>query len=400
MTAVDGFCDPRYELVRQVFRENFERRGDVGAAVAVYEHGEPVVDLWGGIADPRTQRPWERDTLVTLYSTTKGIAAATFALAHSRGLVDFEAPVKEYWPEFAQAGKGEVTVRQLLAHQAGLCAVAGRLTPAVVGDAARLAEVLAAERPAWRPGDHHGYHVLSLGWYQSAILRRADPRGRSLGEIFRDEIAGPLDLDIHIGLPDTVGDERIARVSSAPVAKLLDPRTLPRRMLVEFLNPRSLTSRAFTNPRLGGLGQLASRPWRSMEVPSGTGMGTARSIARLYGDLALGGERVGWTPATFDEVIAPDRPPLRSRIDRVLKVEASYSLGFIRPMPRLGFGGDARSFGHPGAGGSFGFADVANGIGFAYTPNLLGHYLDNDPRERALRKAVAACAAAPALAAA
>ena len=199
--AIDGTVVPGWERVRQAFIENFERRGEVGAACAIYRDGEKVVDLWGGVRDRATGAPWQQDTMVLVFSTTKGMAALVMALAHSRGWLDYEERVATYWPEFAQAGKEGITVRQLLAHQAGLFGFDERVDRAVIADLDRLAGIMARQHPAWPAGERQAYHAISLGFYEGEIIRRVDPRHRTLGEVFADEIAAPLGLDFYIRLP-------------------------------------------------------------------------------------------------------------------------------------------------------------------------------------------------------
>jgi CubicO group peptidase (beta-lactamase class C family) len=384
---VHGDCDEGFGAVADEFARNFRDRGEVGAACAVYRDGRKVVDLWGGFAHARHKLPWEDDTLVMMFSTTKGVSATALAVAQARGLLDYDAPVASYWPEFAEHGKGEITVRQLLAHQAGLPAIAARLSPRVIGDSERLAAALAAERPAWKPGTRHGYHMLSLGWYEGELLRRVDPRGRTLGRFFQDELARPLGLEFYIGLPRDIPERRVARLESFSYAQLLRADTIPRRMLAALAWPTSITARTVRNPRLRRPADLGLPDYRVLEVPAGGGIGQVRSVARLYADLATGGRALGLDERTFAELTAPVRPPTRGSFDMVLKVESAYALGYIRPVPRHRFGSGERAFGHPGAGGSFAFADPDARLAFAYAPNKLGFHLVDDPRELALRTA-------------
>ena len=201
--------------MREAFAENFARRGELGGACCVYHHGEKVVDLWGGIRNKQTGEPWERDTMVVVHSATKGLAAMTLALAHSRGWLDYEERVATYWPEFAQQGKEKITVRQLLAHQAGLFAFDEPVDRSVVADLDRLAVVLARQKPAWEPGTRQAYHGLTLGFYEGELLRRVDPRHRSLGQFFQDEIATPLGEDVYIRLPEEIPNARLATLVAA-----------------------------------------------------------------------------------------------------------------------------------------------------------------------------------------
>ncbi|MFZ0043904.1 MAG: serine hydrolase domain-containing protein [Solirubrobacteraceae bacterium] len=389
---IHGFVAPGFETVREEFEANFRRRGDLGAACAVYLHGQPVVDLWGGHRDVAGHEPWLRDTLVMVYSTSKGLAAMTIALANSRGWLDYDELVASYWPEFAENGKGEITVRQLLSHQAGLCAIDEPLDANRLGNLDGLADLLASQRPAWEPGTRQGYHALSLGWYEGELIRRVDPERRSLGTFFAQEIADALGIEFYFGLPPEVEDKRVACIKgSGVIGALLHPRGMPPAMLAAFLRPSSLTSRVFANPKLRQTSDLDAPEYRAVEVPAGAGIGQVRGIAKAYGELANGGGELGVSASTFAELTAPPRPPSASKRDLVLMVDASCSLGFARPSENFQFGSSARALGHPGAGGSFGFADPDVELGFAYAPNRLGHHLRDDPREKALRDAVYVC---------
>jgi CubicO group peptidase (beta-lactamase class C family) len=389
---IGGVVADGFEPVRTEFEANFRRRGELGAACAAYYRGALVVDLWGGCREAGRDAPWQEDTLVLMYSTSKGVAAIAVALAHSRGWLEFDAPVASYWPEFAQSGKERVTVRQLLAHQAGLCAIDDPLTAARLGDLDGLAEVLARQRPAWKPGTRQGYHALSLGWYEGELIRRVDPQHRSLGRLFADEVAGPLGLEFYFGLPPGIPSDRVASIKGGGVVDaLLHPRGMPAPMLAAFLHRSSLTSRVFGNPKLRSTAGLDAPEYRAVENPAGGGIGLVRSVAKAYSELATGGRALGLSPATLAELTALPRPPSAVSRDQVLLTDASFSLGFARPGPGFRFGSSERAFGHPGAGGSFGFADPDLGLGFAYAPNRLGHHLRNDPRERALRDTLYGC---------
>jgi CubicO group peptidase (beta-lactamase class C family) len=389
---IGGVVADGFEPVQAEFEANFKRRGELGAACAAYLGGAPVVDLWGGYTDYRRSAPWVEDTLVLVYSTSKGLAATAVALAHSRGWLEFDAPVAAYWPEFAQNGKEQVTVRQLLAHQAGLCAIDEPLTAATLSDHDRLAAVLAAQRPAWKPGTRQGYHALSLGWYEGELILRIDPEHRSLGRFFAEEVAQPLGLEFYFGLPPDIPPERVAPIKGGGILDaLLHPRGMPAAMLAAFMRPSSLTSRVFANPKLRSTAGLDAPEYRAVEIPAGGGIGLVRSVAKAYGELAMGGRTLGLSAATFAELTAPPRPPSEVARDQVLQTEASFALGFARPSPRFQFGSSARAFGHPGAGGSFAFADPDLELSFAYAPNRLGHHLRDDPREKALRDALYRC---------
>jgi CubicO group peptidase (beta-lactamase class C family) len=390
--VIDGYVAPGFEAVREEFRANFTQRGELGAAVAAYVGGSKVVDLWGGYRDASRQDRWDEDTLVLVYSTSKGMAAIAMAVAASRGLFDYDATVASYWPEFAQNGKASITVRQLLAHQAGLSGIDAPLDARVLADLDGLGAILAAQKPAWEPGARQGYHALTIGWYESALLRRVDPAGRSLGQFFADEVVAPLGLEFYFGLPSDVAPERVARIKGASIPSMLTSLgAMPPRMMAAFLRRGSHTARAFMNPRMRGPADLDRPEYRAVEIPAGGGIGQVRSIARAYSDMAAGGAEVGVSAEVFEQLVAPPRPPSRGLRDLVLWVPSAYSLGFVRPSGEFRFGRGERSFGHPGAGGSFGFADPEAEVGFAYAPNRLGHHLRDDPREKPLRDALYAC---------
>lgn len=380
-----------YGRVADAFRKNLASGAEVGAAVAVYRDGAKVVDLWGGYRDGIAKTPWQSDTMVNMFSTTKGVTALTFAVAVSRGMLSYDAKVAEYWPEFAQAGKGDVTVRQLLAHQAGLPALTPAPVLADVADPGRLAPMLAAQAPAWPVGTRHGYHAITLGWYQSELIRRTDPAGRTVGRFLAEEIAGPLGLDLHIGLPRDIDRSRIAQLHQWKRPEtLLHLKEMPAGFVLAALNPVGLSARATNVPS-------DVKPWdgdynrdevRCVEMPSSNGIGTARAVAELYGTAAAGGERIGLTPDVLSALTAPATAPSRGLRDRVLNVDLQFSLGFSKPLPTAHFGSSDKAFGTPGFGGSFGFADPDTGVGFGYVMNKLGFHLYSDPRELALRQAV------------
>jgi len=238
---VDGRVAPGFEEVRAEFEQNFAERGEIGAAVAAYWKGERVVDLWGGQRTPDGDAPWERDTMVVVMSTTKGLASMTLVLANSRGWLDYDAPVTRYWPEFAQHGKGAVTVRQLIGHEAGLVLLDETLTREKLLDLDYVACVLARQKPAWRPGSRHGYHAMTLGLYMQELMRRVDPAHRTIGRFFHEEIAEPLRLEFYIGLPPTIPDERLARVQ--PLSRWGGVKALrytPPAVTLKMIRPGSL----------------------------------------------------------------------------------------------------------------------------------------------------------------
>jgi CubicO group peptidase (beta-lactamase class C family) len=390
---VEGEIAPGFESVADVFRENFRKRGELGAALAVYRGDRCLVDIWGGIANYRTGAPWQRDTVVPVFSTTKGLAGLTLALAHARGLLDYEERVAKYWPQFAQAGKEAITVRQLLAHQAGLVVLDVPMTLEVLADPDRRDAGLASQRPNWTPGERHGYHAGTIGLYQAALLRRCDARGRGVRDYFAEEIARPLGLELWIGRPRELRDERVARMRFVPPLSLPG---MPLRMALSFVNPRSFLARAAATSGVR-FGDFGSDAFWQVEQPSGLGLGEVRAIARVYADFAAGSPVLGVGPATRAALEQPAVAPRGGELDLVVHAETRFSLGFMKPCATLRFGRSDRPYGMAGAGGSFGFADPDFGFGYAYAPNRIGLKLADDPRERALREAVYRCLGAQVL---
>ncbi|OBK73381.1 serine hydrolase domain-containing protein [Mycobacterium sp. 1164985.4] len=387
---VGGDVDEGYGKVADVFRQNMTSGREVGAAVAVYRDGKKVVDPWGGYRNGITKEPWQEDTIVTVFSGTKGVSALVVAIAASRCLIFYDAKVADYWPEFAQGGKDAITVRQLMSHQAGLPAIRPPLTLEELVDPSKMSAKLASQVTAWEPGTRHGYHVITLGWYAGEIIRRADPAGRSLGRFFAEEIAEPLGLDFYIGLPDSVNRERVAYLHAWTFAQmLLHLSNYPPRFLVAVVNPFSLEGRSVTLAKgLNSPGVLNRDEFRVMEMPANNGTGTARSVAKLYGSAATGGSEIGLTASVLDALAEVPAPPPAGSRDAILHTDTLFSLGFSKPFPELVFGSSDKAFGTPGAGGSFGFADPETGIGFAYVMNKMGFHPWSDPRELALRNAL------------
>ena len=383
-----GHVSPGFEAVREAFAENFARRRELGGACCAYVRGEKVVDLWGGIRNKQTGEPWEQDTMVVIHSATKGLAAMTLAIAHSRGWLDYDERVCAYWPEFAQQGKERITVRQLLAHQAGLFALNDPVDASTVADLDRLAVVLARQKPAWEPGTRQAYHALDLGFYESELLRRMDPQHRSLGKFFQDEVASLLAEDLYIRLPEAFPNSRLATLGGSRPGLIALLRGFGLRLTLEVMNSRSNINRALNvNPGTGIYLDAQRIYARNLEVPSGNRVGTARAIAHAYSVFAAGGRELGLRKETLDLLAAPAVPPARGFYDECLKGEVRFSLGFMKPSPVLPFGG-AASFGSPGAGGAMGYADPAAGVGYGYVTSQMGTRLSGDPRDVALRDAL------------
>jgi CubicO group peptidase (beta-lactamase class C family) len=379
---IRGRCDARFERVREVFAENFRTRDEVGAAVAVAIDGQLVVDLWAGHHDRERTRAWQPDTLVNVYSTTKGVTALAAHRLVDEGKLDLDAPVAKYWPEFAQAGKGALPVRWLLSHRAGLPAVRKLLPNEALYDWEAMTSALAAETPWWTPGTAHGYHAVTFGWLVGEVVRRI--AGKSLGAYVRDSFAQPLGLDFHIGL----AEREHARVADILQQVPPDPTGEAAQLFARSIaDPEGVTARAFANPPSMLLGPNLPA-WRSAEIPGANGHGTARALATLYGRVALGD----------GSVISPDaiercRTEQSHGDDLVLGVRTRFGLGFMLRQESHAGGRclGAGAFGHPGAGGSLAFADPEQRLGFGYVMNRMGPRILLDDRAIALVEALNGC---------
>jgi CubicO group peptidase (beta-lactamase class C family) len=378
---VHGTCAEGFEPVRDAFAANFVDPGEIGAAVSVVRGGRTVVDLWGGLADAHTDRAWERDTPVLVYSTTKGPTAVCALLLWERGLLDIDAPVADVWPEFAAAGKGAVTTRHLLTHQAGLPVFDEPIAFTECHDADLVAARLAAQTPHWEPGTTHGYHPLTFGWLVGEVIRRVS--GRSVGTMLAEEVTVPLGLDLWIGLPPE-REVSVARLAPGrfDLAGMRpdDPGLV---FAAAILDVESLTFRAFSNPP----GQFDVESFNAPELhqaewPAANGIATACALARMYGELA---EDRLLSATTLDEA---SRQQVAGP-DRVLAVDTAFGLGFSLESVMTAHA--PGSFGHEGAGGSVAFADRAYGLGFAYVMNQLTASLGADRRSRRLVEAVYSC---------
>lgn len=383
MTELQGSCDARFEKLRGAFAQSFERpdKQEVGAAVAVWRGGKLVADLWGGFADAAKTKPWARDTIANVYSTTKGMTALCALRLAERGALDLDAPVARYWPEFAASGKATIPVRWLLTHQAGLAAVREKLPDEALFNPRVVCEALAAQAPWWEPGTQHGYHAVTFGHLVGEVVRRVD--GRTLGNYFREELAQPLGLDFHVGVPESAL-ARCAEMIPTPVAPG------EKDALATFATEgggASVTAFAFNNPRQRR-GTVNSEAWRRAELPAANGHSDARSLAKVYGILAAGGAHEGV------QVLSPEWTQ-RARTEQVFGKDAvlmgmptRFGLGFMLRHDLLPLGPNKNSFGHPGAGGSIAFADPDAGIGFAYVMNQMQAGVAGDPRGYRLIKAV------------
>lgn len=356
------------DSIRRAFDENFASRGEIGASVSIWQAGREVVTLAGGFCERDRARDWTADTPALIWSATKGAAAACVLHALDAAGIGLDEAVAEWWPEFAQAGKGSVTIAQLLSHRAGLSGLNAKVS---VLDYDAVVAALAAQGPLWPPGQGHGYHTRTFGFLEDELLRRTQPPGVTLGRYWREHFAGPLGLDVWIGLPDEL-HSRVA--TTYPARTSPSNLTPPDPLYVALAEPGSLARRSFASPTgLHSVSSMMTAEARRAELPAFGGIGTARGLAKFYAGLAAP-EDARFLPATRTAMWTP----LVSGMDRVLCTETSFSAGFmLDPRDALGaklrqtFGPAVSAFGHPGAGGVHAFADPENQIGFAYVMNQL-----------------------------
>jgi CubicO group peptidase (beta-lactamase class C family) len=364
------------EKLKPLFDENFSRFDELGAAVSVWQHGKPIVELYGGFREAKREQPWTADTIVLFWSATKGLGSACLLHALQERAIGLARRVAEFWPEFAQNGKSEITIRELISHRAGLSALDEQTD---VLDYSAVIAALEKQSPLWPPGTAHGYHARTFGFLVDELTRRI--AGQRVSEYWRSTFAEPLALDIWIGLPAAEQD-RAATIYAAKAGGEQKPADFYR----ELMTPGTLVRKTFTSPTgLHSIAAMNTRENRATNIVSFSGIGSASSLAKFYGMLANGGVLEGqryFSP----ETIALMTTTLTSGIDCILQIPTSFSAGFMKDSPGASpriFGPSASAFGHPGAGGSNAFADPENGISFAYVMNQMEQSLL--PNEKSLR---------------
>jgi CubicO group peptidase (beta-lactamase class C family) len=371
---ITGHVETGFEAVAEAFAHNFQSYGEVGAACAVYQGGRPLVELWGGLADTESQRPWQEDTIVLVFSAAKGPTATCIHCLVDQDLLDIDVPISRYWPEFGCNGKEGITTRMVLTHRAGLAAVEGELTLEEVLAWDPVIAAIAAQSPNWEPGTRHGYHARSFGWILGELIRRVT--GMSPGQYLQNTIAQPLGMRYWVGLPE---------VELANCARLVPPEG-GSDAVAKLLGADSLTARVMSGPSgLFAYNEMWNRPdILTAEMPSSNGVGDARSLARFY-DALLHPPPGVTLPGR--EQLARARELHSSGADAVIFQETCFGLGFGL-QPSLAPGAGPACFGHPGAGGSLAFADPDRGIGFAYVMNAMQFHPEGDPRTTGLLKAL------------
>lgn len=368
---IGGTTTAKFKRIKEEFARNFAERGEVGASVCVSVNGETVVDLWGGMADPAAGTPWDRDTISIIFSCTKAATALCAHILIDRGLLKLHAPVSDYWPEFAKNGKESTTVQMMLNHESAVPALREPVKPGGYLDWDYMVERLADEEAFWEPGTRNGYHMVSFGWTVGELVRRVS--GKSLGQFFQDEVAGPLDADFWIGLPDDV-IHPIAPIILATPDPSVEMSAFTKKL---FTDPQSIQALSFLNS--GGWNHNDPKDHKA-EIGGAGGLSNARGQVAMYEPLALGGSHKGVTLVSPERLAHMAQVSTATQVDATLLAPTRFASGFMKSMDNRAYpGGDQTSaiigesaFGHVGAGGSIGFADPEYGLAFSYTMNQMG----------------------------
>ena len=371
---IHGFCEDQFEPVKKAFAENFKSGLDIGASLAVTIKGKYVIDIWAGFADEAQIKPWEKDTIVNVYSTTKVMTALCVLMLVDRGLLDLDAPVAQYWPEFAQAGKEELPVRYLLSHTAGLPGFDKRIQVETLYDWDTITNMLAAQKPWWKPGTKSGYHAITFGYLLGELIRRIT--GKTLGTFFREEVAEPLKIDFHIGLSENY-DSRVGELIPPPPVDSQDDGNV---------DPNSIPIKVWSNPVLTARETL-TREWRAAEIPASNGHGNARSVARVGAILACGGK--------LDDVKILSHKTIEKAIeeqiygtDIVLLTPKRFGLGFGLVCKEDPISPNLRSFYWSGWGGSLLTMDLDDKLSWGYVMNKMMWTLTRGVRTDKIQEAI------------
>ncbi len=388
-----GFVAEGFEPVAHAFQASILSGEALGAACTIMHHGETLVDLHGGWKEPSRKLAWDGDDITLVYSLTKGLTGMAGAVAVSRGLFTYDEPVADIWPEFAANGKEAITVGEALSEQAGLAAIDYKLTLENIGDEAAICDAIARQKPNWTPGDHSGNHAYTLGWIVSELIHRRDHMGRRLPQFFADEIAGPLNADVFVGLPETFDRNRIARIEGFGMQDLfIHHTTMPWPLTFEMCLPGTLAFRTLNNPLvMAGPGALDCEEfWRIGQGAAG-GMASARGLATLYHAFAEGGQKLGITPEVMEVLAKGHLVPRNGLKDQVLTADMYYSYGFEKPFSEWEYARTNSAFGSFAVGGSLAFCDPEDGVSYAWITNKLGTGKWDDPREKMVRDAFYTC---------
>ena len=381
MGEIGGHVDDRYSLIASAFSNNFESFGEIGASLCVYHNHELVIDVWSGYKDFKKKLKWDENTVVPFFSTTKAVAASCLAICHSRGLFDYEDKVSDYWNEFAQNGKEDITIAQLLQHRAGLSAIDKKLNAELIGNRALLESVIAKQKPHWTPGDYQGYHPWNIGWFISALLSKIDSKKRRLKEFLEEEVLPHVSGDLRIGIGDNYQMDNVAKLIPISKTKIF---SMPFVFIKEFFNPWSLTFRSMLNPKfVSNHANFNKREILKLEIGGGGGLGNARGLASLFDGLINPNHPLRLQQKTLDYLYECPDPPTNGYRDLVLKLDIfRFHGGFMKPSENHDFARSKKSFGGFGAGGSFVISDPENNLTIAYTMNKMGHKMMNFGKRR------------------
>lgn len=385
MSNFQGYFDPRFETVRELFAEQQTDEQARGGALCVTIGGETVLDLWQGVVDKDNQQVWEQDTLVNVFSCTKPLGAVALLQQVEAGRIGLDSPLADAWPEFAQAGKEQVTLRQVLSHRSGMSAISETLPPEALFDWDAMATALAAQAPWWTPGEAHGYAPVTYAWLLGEPLKRLS--GERPGAYIQEHICQPLGMDFFVGVPDQ-DLQRIAHVSRL---RNQYGDEYARKLFASMGQPDGMGFKAFGNPS-SMMVSTNKREWQQAEILSANGTGNARSLARFWQLLAHGGKLDG-TQLLDSELVDQMRTEHSQGMDKTLLAPTRFGLGVMleQNWEGGGFGMGPGAYGHPGAGGSLGFCDPDAGVGFGYVTNTMGPYVLMDPRALALSREVYRC---------
>lgn len=386
VAEIGGFVAPGFEAVRDAFQANFESGAEIGATFSAVLKGETVADLWAGYRDRDRTRPWKEDTIVNVYSTTKGMGSIALAALFDEGKLDYDAKITDYWPEFGAHGKGEMSVAQVVSHQAGVCGPRDPITVEDLYDWDKMCSMLAAQEPFWEPGTQSGYHAVVWGYLAGEVIRRIT--GKSIGAYFHEKVAAPLEADFYIGLPESEESRASDMISAAPMkpedAAKMGPEAIK---AAQAMQQSELYQAALGNPQIKPYRDVSSRAWRAAEIPAANGTGNGRGIARIYGALANGGALGGVQILSADAIAESTKQEWGDKPDAVLGMPMPKARGFM--LNRMGmYGPSEKAFGHSGAGGSIGFSDPETGLGIGYAMNQMANNLDGDSRGGRLINAV------------
>ena len=383
-----GYIKEHYSEIADSFKKNFDNYGELGASLCVYHNNKKVIDIWGGYKDPKKSKEWDEDTVVPLFSTTKAVAASCIAICHSRGLIDYNRKVSEYWSEFGTENKNKITIEQLLQHRAGLSAIDEKLNTNKIKDRKLLDQIIAKQKPRWKPGYYQGYHVWNIGWYISSLLSRVDPKNRFLKEFLEEEVIPHIEGEVRIGLENNYDWSKIATLK--PFSKLKGLFSMPAKFVLEFFKPWSLSFKSMLNPSFVSNHANFNKPEiLHLEMGAGGGIGNARGLASLIDSLTNVNHPLNINNDTLDYLMKYPDAPKKGWKDIVFKQDAfRFHAGFMKPSKNHDFSKSSKAFGGFGAGGSFVFYDPKYKFTVAYTMNKMSSKIMNMDRELNIRNSV------------